>query len=432
MRCIICEEDKKRKSFLVKQELQEGVWFEKEIGINKKICEDCFKPESLGYQVGDRFHIYIKSYAEEFKQNFWAKSEIKRDDLMSMIEVTNTLLEKGIKDTIPRCCARSEVAENDYKNRRGRQWVDRKDPNVRFKMMVPTSQAIVLGEASFVKKEDFDRLIKLPREVVRNVTQITYTANCKHKLSKERLDELHKEGWVKYGVNKEPRFGNHLIHKKRACVICGEIKDWEGFRVSGQNNVRECLDCEKIRTRKYYVENQTEIREKAKTPEARKRRRELDKTTKYKYSRAIRSRLKRYVKTAFGGSNPTLWNKNTEITNREFVELLEDLSEEWMSEHNYGVGLNLDHEGAWHIDHVIPLCLWEKYKHINPFYKKEREKGNQIGPNHWTNLRPLCAKENMRRETRDLNLNELASHYQKLRNLYPKRFTRLVSLADNP
>ena len=104
------------------------------------------------------------------------------------------------------------------------------------------------------------------------------------------------------------------------------------------------------------------------------------------------------------------------------MELLEDLSEDWMNKNNYGAGSNLDHEGAWHIDHLIPLCLWEEYKHINPFYIKGAEGDEQIGPNHWSNLRPLCAKENMGRDSRDLDLNEVKLHYQKLEGLYPKRF----------
>ena len=117
-----------------------------------------------------------------------------------------------------------------------------------------------------------------------------------------------------------------------------------------------------------------------------------------------------------------MWNKKTQVTSKQLVELFEDLSEDWMNENNYGVGPNLDHEGAWHIDHLIPLCLWEKNKNINPFYIEGVEGDEQIGPNHWSNLRPLCAKENMGRDIRDLDLNEVKLHYQKLERLYPERF----------
>jgi hypothetical protein len=45
---------------------------------------------------------------------------------------------------------------------------------------------------------------------------------------------------------------------------------------------------------------------------------------------------------------------------------------------NYGSGKNGDHVGSWHIDHIIPLSKFQgKY------------------PNHYTNLQPMWAKENM-------------------------------------
>ena len=68
-----------------------------------------------------------------------------------------------------------------------------------------------------------------------------------------------------------------------------------------------------------------------------------------------------------------------------------------------------------------------KPKHINPFYIEGAEGDEQIGPNHWSNLRPLCAKENMGRDSRDLDLNEVKLHYQKLESLYPERFKTHVS-----
>ena len=179
--------------------------------------------------------------------------------------------------------------------------------------------------------------------------------------------------------------------------------------------------------KEYYVENKEKGLAIAKSPEAKKRRRELEKNPKYIYARRIRNRLKRYIQTAFGGKSPNLWNKRTQVTSKQLVELLEDLSEDWMNEKNYGAGSNLDHEGAWHIDHLIPLCLWEEYKHINPFYIKGAEGDEQIWPNHWSNLRPLCAKENMGRDSRDLDLNEVKLHYQKLESLYPERFKTHVS-----
>ena len=279
-----------------------------------------------------------------------------------------------------------------------------------------------LQKTIFILRKDFEALLKLPQDMINGVRQISYMGNKKHQLSEEKLNELHKEGWVRFADNGEPRFGNHLIEKKRCCIRCGLIKNWDDFRDHKQGNSWEFLDCERVRAKEYYVENKEKCLARAKSPEAKKRRRELEKNPKYIYARRIRNRLKRYIQTAFGGKSPNLWNKRTQVTSKQLVELLEDLSEDWMNEKNYGAGSNLDHEGAWHIDHLIPLCLWEEYKHINPFYIKGAEGDEQIGPNHWSNLRPLCAKENMGRDSRDLDLNEVKLHYQKLEGLYPKRF----------
>ncbi len=421
MDCIICHEEKPRKTFNIKQKLTADFDYELELNINKDICEECFKPESIGDKIGvSILQVNVAPYAKDFERAFWEKSDIKRDDIYTLYEIVDILIEKKIRTTT--------VA--DKRDTRGiaKAWVDMINPSMRFDIEMPTADQLYSQRCSVVKKKDLEVLLNFPKAVVDGEVCMNYKCTSKHKLSKHRIEELFRMGYATFGKNGEPKFGNNLKEKKRICIRCGEIKDWEGFRVSGQNNVWECLDCESIRYKKYYAENHETMLERAKTPKAKKRRRELEKNPKYIYARRIRGRLKRYMKTALAGSNPCKWNKNTEITNREFVELLEDLSEEWMSEHNYGSGLNLDHEGTWHIDHVIPLCLWEEYKHINPFYNKEAEKDSQIGPNHWTNLRPLCAQENMTRSSRDLDLKEVQAHYEKLKLLYPKRNIGVINV----
>ncbi len=413
MSCIICGENKKRKSFFVKQNIQETVWFEKEFKINKDICEDCYKPESLICRKGFIYHVSIELYAKDFEKRFWDSCELKRDEILSMHQVMDILAEKGIVNN---------TLKGRDRAKRGRDWIKIRNGTFLFEMGVPDGMRLHLQKTLFILRKDFEALLKLWHDIINGVTQISYMGNKKHELSEERLNELHKEGWVRFTDNGEPRFGNHLIEKRRCCVRCGLIKNWDDFRDHKQGNLWECLDCERVRAKKYYVENKEYCLARAKSPEAKKRKRELEKNPKYIYARRIRNRLKKYIRTAFGGKSPSLWNKRTQVTSKQLVELLENLSEDWMNEKNYGAGSNLDHEGAWHIDHLIPLCLWEKNKHINPFYIEGAEGDEQIGPNHWSNLRPLCAKENMSRGSRDLDLNEVKLHYQKLERLYPERF----------
>ena len=424
MSCIICEEDKKIKSFLVKQKIQEEVWlgnektasfrdevwFEKEFKINRDICEDCYKPESLSCRKGFIYHVSMEPYAKDFKRKFWDTCKFKKDEILDMNQVVDILVEKGILNT---------TLKGRHRRKPARAWIKVRGADYLFKMDAPDGNDLRLQKTLFILRKDFEVLLKLPRDVIDGVRQISYMANSKHKLSEEKLNELNKEGWVRFATNGEPRFANHLIKKKRCCVRCGLIKNWDDFRDHKAGNVWECLDCERARAKKYYVENKEKFLALAKTPEAKKRRRELEKNPKYIYARRIRRRLKDYMKTALGGKSPSLWNKKTQVTSKQLVELLEDLSEDWMNENNYGAGSNLDHEGAWHIDHLIPLCLWEEHKHVNPFYKEGDE---EIGPNHWSNLRPLCAQENMSRNSRDLDLDEVKSHYEKLKGLYPERF----------
>ena len=418
MSCIVCGENKKRKSFLIKQKIQEGIWFEQNFKINRDICEDCYKPESLMHRNGLIYHVSIELYAKDFEQEFWNTCKLKRDEILNMHQVVGILAEKGIVNTTLKAKDRAK---------KGRIWIKIRNSNFLFEMGVPDGMKLHLQKTTFILRKDFEALLKLPQDTIDGVKQISYMGNKKHQLSEEKLNELHKEGWVRFGDNGEPRFGNHLIEKKRCCVRCGLIKNWDDFRNNKQGNSWECLDCERARGKKYYVENKEKCLAWAKTPEAKKRRRELEKDPKYIYAKRIRRRLKNYMKTAFGGKSPSLWNQKTQVTSKQLVELLEDLSEDWMNKNNYGAGSNLDHEGAWHIDHLIPLCLWEEYKHINPFYIEGAEGDEQIGPNHWSNLRPLCAKENMGRDSRDLDLNEVKLHYQKLESLYPERFKTHVS-----
>ena len=419
--CIICERSNvKRKSFLIKQEIQEAIFYEKEIAINKNICETCYKPESLGSVVANKYHVYIEPYAKDFEDEYWDKSKIKRDEILNYKQITDALVKKGRIST---------TQDGDSKNYKkiGKKWIEEKYPNMFFKVKAPNGRDLILQDTDFVFKKDFEEVLKMPQDVIDGVIQITYIGNSRHKLSKERLDELHKEGWIRYAPRDlAVRFGNHLIKKQRPCITCGVVKNWADFRDTGGHfNVWTCLDCERARAKKYYVENREDCLARAKTPEARKRRAERKKTPQEKYAYNLRRRLKSYVKTALKGSNPAFFNKKTGITNRELMELLEDLSEDWMNHNNHYVE---NHEGAWHIDHVIPLCLWEKYCHLNPFYDESVPVEERIGPNHWSNVRPLCAKENMNRPYKYLDYEDVKNHYDRIRALYPDRNVGEINL----
>lgn len=61
----------------------------------------------------------------------------------------------------------------------------------------------------------------------------------------------------------------------------------------------------------------------------------------------------------------------------EYKKYIESMFEEWMSWENWG-------KNTWHIDHKIPLCSAKNEEEILRLW-------------HYTNLRPISAKENLRK-----------------------------------
>ena len=56
---------------------------------------------------------------------------------------------------------------------------------------------------------------------------------------------------------------------------------------------------------------------------------------------------------------------------------------EWL-EYNFTNEMNWDNYGDWHLDHIKPLCLSENYEDL-------------IRLNHYTNLQPLWAEDNLKK-----------------------------------
>jgi hypothetical protein len=69
---------------LIEQKIQEGIWFEQEFKINRDICEDCYKPESLSCRRSFIYHVYMELYAKDFERKFWNSCKLKRDEILSM------------------------------------------------------------------------------------------------------------------------------------------------------------------------------------------------------------------------------------------------------------------------------------------------------------------------------------------------------------
>lgn len=83
-----------------------------------------------------------------------------------------------------------------------------------------------------------------------------------------------------------------------------------------------------------------------------------------------------------------------------------------MSWDNKGAGKNLDHQDCWHVDHLIPISKWREEKHLLPTYFEG------MGPNHYTNLRPLAGIENIARGN-NVDPKEIEEHFRKIAEIFP-------------
>lgn len=109
---------------------------------------------------------------------------------------------------------------------------------------------------------------------------------------------------------------------------------------------------------------------------------------KFKIIKAVRTRIKRVV---------TQKTKHT----FEYIGCSYDLLVKWL-QFNFDELMTLQNRGTyWHIDHVIPLSLFDVNKPENHVCF------------HWTNLTPLSAKDNLSKGNR-ININQVSNHYKKL------------------
>lgn len=85
---------------------------------------------------------------------------------------------------------------------------------------------------------------------------------------------------------------------------------------------------------------------------------------------------------------------------------------EWMSWDNKGAGENFNHQDCWHVDHLVPISKWNEGKYLLPTYFEG------MGPNHYTNLRPLSGVENIVRGNK-VDPEEIEEHFKKIAEIFP-------------
>lgn len=423
MTCIICNEDVAPISWWFEKDLGFAV-HKSEIKINKDICEKCFKPESVTglCPKKDIYLVSIQPYVPQFEKDFWDQSEFERSDILSVRQITDRLVEEGILTT------NSSIDRPDY-HKRGRDWVLLRDPRIMFKLKVPIGNCLDLVDKNFVKKKDLDFWIDVtkrnPMLNQKFVLRKKYDAN----LSDEKIERFTYMGYIRFDKEGVLRVAHDSVNKKRICGDCTELLDFDCFRRHSQNGnitVYTCLKCESERQAIYYQKNGDHKRESTRKWRQSERGKELVKKYRKKPEirvyRNLRKRLRDFRETS--GNN---YGKDIGKTNKELTAYLESLFPVYIPEmtwDDYGSGENKDHKNCWHIDHIIPLGVWDQFKYVHPLYFEG------MSPNHWSNLRPLDAIENISRgmittkryweeETKVIDLEEVNSHFLMMADLYP-------------
>lgn len=145
-------------------------------------------------------------------------------------------------------------------------------------------------------------------------------------------------------------------------------------------NYKKNAEKKKAQVKAYKIKNAELIKQKNK--EYRKKRKEIDPFYKFK------EHIRRMIIKAFNTKNLNKNNNTTEIIGCSldyFLSHIEQQFESWMNWENRGSSTKP--KTKWEIDHIIPLCTANTIDDI-------------IKLNHYTNLRPLCSKENREKYTK--------------------------------
>jgi len=184
---------------------------------------------------------------------------------------------------------------------------------------------------------------------------------------------------------------NHTTDLAKVCSICSELKSIDLFYKVGN----QCKKCRYLNCRTYNANNREKVRTQQKIQRSREsfkeRRRAYRKTLKtynyhkqrkakdpsYKLLCSLRNRIDKVLKNIYNGKVVRTTKVTFGCSTEEVVKHIESQFKEGMSWKNHGLY-------TWHIDHIKPLS---SFNLLDPEEVKRA--------NHYTNLQPLWAKDNL-------------------------------------
>jgi len=149
----------------------------------------------------------------------------------------------------------------------------------------------------------------------------------------------------------------------------------KAYREANKDNTaerqKEWREANKEKVKAYYQDNKDKVLERQRIYESKKRKEDAI----YRLKNNLRSRLYSAIKskgysknTKTAGTLGCSWEFLKEYLEAQFVD-----------------GMSWDNYGEWHIDHIKPLALAETEEDV-------------YNLNHYTNLQPLWAEDNMRKK----------------------------------
>lgn len=198
---------------------------------------------------------------------------------------------------------------------------------------------------------------------------------------------LHLDGYTSNCISciKLKKEDKKIEVEEKTCYTCKELKTSDLFYSDSSKVDRlssNCKSCMLIRNNtEEAVQKKKEYGIANRERNARKENEKRRNNPLYKFSTNVKSLIRMAFKSACNGTY-TKGSRSEEIlgcTMSYFLEYLSTQFEEGMSLDNHGMC-----EECWHIDHIIPISFAQTEQDIYEL-------------NHYTNLRPMWGRENIRK-----------------------------------
>lgn len=188
-----------------------------------------------------------------------------------------------------------------------------------------------------------------------------------------RLDDHRRRKSVKNPTGTRLTSNNEKLGIGKLCNKCKEDKLFVDFNKGNKLNKfglnSYCKVCQSNLSKKYFTSNKSKIIGKIQ--------KRLKEDSLYKLKHNIRNLIRMSFKN-LGHSKKSKTFDILGCTSREFYEHIES---------QFLKGMNWDNRKLWHIDHIIPISLAKTEEEV-------------IKLNHYTNLRPLWAIDNIRKSNK--------------------------------